>query len=389
MARQTILVKTNPKVVKWIIDDSGLDVAELAEKIKVTESDVEKWMTSSVEIEMKKLEKISRVLKRPLATFFLPEPPEESRIPDYRRLPGQKEIRLSLDTRAKIRDVRHLQEIAEDLMKAQGMDTEPMVAAVTTQSSPERIAETECKKLGLESGALSVPEAKTPRELYSALRQTIESLNIFVFQTSMQIEEVRAITLSDRLPMAIVVSSKDIVEARIFSLLHEYGHILLRKDGMCIPQTMYESGSYDDLQHIEAWCNSFAASVLMPEKPLLKECRMLEERGFEKEEIIYRLAAKFRVSKQAVAVRLRNLGKDDPASGYDLLLQKIKSSETRRSAKNTGGVERTRLCISNRGRKFVSLVLESEVRDIIHISDVAEYLGIKLKHLKKLEEQAL
>ncbi len=388
MARQTILVKTNPKVVRWIIDDSGLDVAELAEKIKVAESDVERWMASNVEIEMKKLEKLSRVLKRPLATFFLPEPPKESRIPDYRRLPGQEEIRLSPDTRAKIRDARHLQEIAEDLMKAQGMDAEPRVAAVTAQSSPERIAETERRKLGLESGALSMPEAKTPREIYNALRQTIESLNIFVFQASMQIEEVRAIALSDRLPMVIVVSSKDIVEARIFSLLHEYGHVLLRKDGMCIPQTVYESGSYDDLQRIEAWCNSFAASVLMPDGPLLKECRRLEERGFEKEEIIYRLAAKFKVSRQAAAVRLRNLGKDDPASGYGLL-QKIKNSETRRSAKNTGGVERTRLCISSKGRKFISLVLESEVRDIIHISDVADHLGIKLKHLKKLEEQAL
>jgi len=274
-------------------------------------------------------------------------------------------------------------------MKAQEMNMTPKVTQVTVQSSASKIAGTERARLGFKSDdpRLSA-DVETPSNLYNILRQKIESFNIFVFQTSMQIEDVRGVTLFDKLPVVIVINSKDSPEAKIFSLLHEYGHVLLKKDGICMPQNMYEKKSYDNMQLIEKWCNDFAASILMPEELFRKEYRRLEERDIEREKIVNALASKFRASRQAVTIRMRNLEKDNTTvAKYSQLLQKIKNNENGRATTRRGGLPRAKLCVSRKGKKFVSLVLESESRNIINISDVAEYLEIKLKHLKEVEKE--
>jgi len=75
MARQANLVKINPAVVKWIIDDSGLDTVDLAERLRVEKSDIKKRCTGRAEIEIKNLEKLSKAVRRPVTVFFLPNPP--------------------------------------------------------------------------------------------------------------------------------------------------------------------------------------------------------------------------------------------------------------------------------------------------------------------------
>ena len=388
MARQKSLIKINPKVVKWIIDDSGFDVTEIAEEIKVSKQDIVKWSTSDAELEIPKLKRLAKAVRRPMIVFFLPEPPKESKIEDYRRLPSEKEGKLTPDTREKIRDARCLQEIARELMEDQRMNMEPSVTNITVRSSPSKIARTERVRLGFKSDDPQLSEnAKTSRDHYNILRQAIESFNIFVFQAGMQ-ADVRGVTLPDRLPTAIVINSNDIPEARTFSLLHEYGHVLLKKDGICNPQTMHEKKSYDDLQRIEKWCNHFAASVLMPEELFLKEYHLLEESNIKQEKIMKTLAAKFKVSRQAAAIRIRNMVKDDAISSkYNQLLQNIKNSESEPPAKSSGGPSPARLCISRKGKKFVSLVLESEDKDIINIRNVSNYLDVKIKHLKEIEKE--
>jgi hypothetical protein len=43
-------------------------------------------------------------------------------------------------------------------------------------------------------------------------------------------------------------------------------------------------------------------------------------------------------------------------------------------------------CIHEKGKKFVSLVLQSKERGLITTADIVEYLSVKLKHLNKIEE---
>ena len=51
----------------------------------------------------------------------------------------------------------------------------------------------------------------------------------------MPIEDARGFALADANPKIIVVNSKDQIEARIFTLLHEFAHILLGETSISIP----------------------------------------------------------------------------------------------------------------------------------------------------------
>ena len=393
MSRQEVIVKIKPEVLKWIIDTSGWENEELAKKLNVSSDTLENWKKNNVGIKIKKLEKLSDFVKRPLAIFFLPSPPTESELPDYRKLPKDDAVKLTPSTLLSIRNARYLQSVAQELLKLQGIDPKPKInQKITLKNSPEAISKTERKKLGFESKdvLLSDEAKKSIRDFYNVLRRQIESLNIFVFQSSMPIQEVRGLTLSNKYPRVIVINSKDSHQARIFSLLHEYGHILLRKDGMCIPGAVFEQSDLDDTQRIESWCNRFAASVLMPKSQFLKELIKLEQKEKDLKNIITSLARKFRASNQSTAIRLKTLAKKDIPSYefqkiYDEFEDEAKLQHSKKKSKG-GGPGPTTLCISRKGQKFVSLVIDSKQSKNINNSDVIDYLNLNLKYLEKLQE---
>ena len=383
---ETNLVNVNPQVMKWIMDSSGCEIEELAEKLNVHETVIESWKTKSEGIKITKLEKLSEYLKRPLAIFFLQNPPTQADITDYRTVPNMQTVKLTKDTLVDIRNARYLQSIAKELMQLQGMDLYPNTRpGISIQVSPEKIAKAERKKLGFESNdvLLSKQAKKSTRDFYNVLRESIESLNIFVFQASIPITQVRGLTLSGQLPRIILISSKDSVEAKIFSLLHEYGHVLLRKDGLCIPETTFQKSDQIS-QDIETWCNKFAASALMPKTEFLGEYLKLEK-DMRLEMVIARLSRKFNSSKVATAIRIKNLvSNPDTVNQYLHTLDSI--GITSKKKKGTGGQSAVNQCISKKGKKFISLVLESKSRNVINNYNITDYPGINLKHMKKLEE---
>lgn len=394
MPRQMSLVKVKPDVLKWTIDSSGWEDEELAKKLRVSSQTLDDWKTKSVGIEIKKLEKLSECVKRPLALFFLQAPPDEPKLADYRKLPKDERIKLTKTTVTAIRNARYLQSVAHELLKMQGIDPKPKIdASATLRSSPEIFAKSERKRLGFESkDTFFSKEARKPaREFYDALRRRIESLNIFVFQGSMPIHEVRGLTLSDKYPRVIMINSKDTVPAKIFSLLHEYGHILLQKDGMCIPQDVLNQND-DDLQIVEAWCNKFAASVLMPQKEFLDELKNLQDKEEDLRKIVNSLSSKFRASKQATVIRIKTLTKGTLSMhDYNRILNDLKKEHVKDASKkeSKGGPGVVDICVSQKGKKFVSLVLESKRSKNITNSDVIDYLNLNLKHMQKLQERIL
>ena len=383
---ETKLVNVNPQVMKWIIDSSGCEIEELAEKLNVHETVIESWKTKSEGIKITKLEKLSKYLKRPLAIFFLESPPKQADIADYRTVQNMQTVKLTKDTLVDIRNARYLQSIAKELMQLQGLNLYPNTRpGISTQVSPEKIAKAERKKLGFESNdvLLSKQAKKSTRDFYNVLRESIESLNIFVFQASMPIKQVRGLALSGQLPRVILISSKDSVEAKIFSLLHEYGHVLLRKDGLCIPETTFQKSDQIS-QDIETWCNKFAASALMPKTEFLEEYLKLEK-DMRLERVIDHLSCKFNSSKVATAIRIKNLV-SNPDTVNQYLHTLDSSGITSKKKKGTGGLSAVNQCISKKGKKFISLVLESKSRNVINNYNITDYLGINLKHMKKLEE---
>ena len=389
MPRQKTTVMINPDIMKWAIDNSGFDIGDIANELKVTDKTVNDWKTKNQEINIKKLEDLAVYIKRPLAVFFLKTPPQESKLVDYRKLSRQQTVKLSPKSIISIRRARYLQSRALELMELQRINPEPSIdKKITINTSPEIIAEHERKKLGFESqNAMPKIAKRSIWDFYNTLKNTIESFNIFVFQDSIAINEMRGLTL-DKFPRIILINSRDSIHARIFSLLHEYGHILLRKDGMCVPQEAYMHNSDKSLQQIEKWCNVFAASILMPRQEFLSKYHKLRENELEIKEIINKLSGKFHASEQTTTIRMYNL---EPMSldfyKFKSILNEIAKDKTTKNEKKSMVPDIVNICISRKGRKFITLVLESKKDKIINNSDVIDCLGINLKHMQKLQEK--
>ncbi len=392
MRNQKTLVKINPKVLKWTIDSSGWTIKELSNKTEIEPEQITQWQSKTSSIELSKLERIALSLKKPLAVFFLPEPPKEKELTDYRKIAGFKNKKLSKKTLDAMRNARYIQSSAHELFELQNMSEEPDVEHINLKNSPEEIALYQRRKLDFEFEIINDNGRiikKPIQRVYNELREKIESMNIFVLQSSMPINEARGFTLTDKFPRIIVVNSKDDVKPKIFTLLHEYAHILLKKDGICLPNSENFHSNSNEIQLIEKWCNAFAGSLLMPKKEFLIELTSNEEKFEDPRKVIENLSKKFKVSKKATIVRILNLSanqsyKEMYLEYYDKILWE---APVKPKKKEGGAISQADKCISQKGRKYVRLVSDSKNKQLITVNSMISYLNLKIKHFDKLQSK--
>jgi Zn-dependent peptidase ImmA (M78 family) len=112
--------------------------------------------------------------------------------------------------------------------------------------------------------------------------------------------------------VTIAVNSDDSLLRRRFTIAHECGHLALAHDGeifidkQVVNRRDGNSSLAIDDREIEA--NQFAASLLMPREAVVAHLDDLLHSCRDRTMLIEQLAAKFRVSRQAMEIRLVNLG---------------------------------------------------------------------------------
>jgi len=380
-------VHINPAVLKWARESAGLGVQDVAKRIGASVDTVGKWESGEREPTLRVLEELSIFYKRPLAAFFLPAPPQEPPLPtDFRVLPGKESLPLSKKTRLAIREARRLQALATELMKEMGLDIEAKIWKTSLKANPEEVAAEERRRLGV-----GIEEQLSWGNSYLAFyswRQAIERLNVLVFQLRMPVEEARGFSLLDGELPAIVVNASDAIHARIFTLLHEYGHLLLSTAGVCLP---VEGPIAEAITpEVEKFCNHFAGALLVPKDALHKDeqVRSIARSGTVSDEAIDQIAKKFKVSKQVIWRRMQLTGLI-PLKKYQTKLEvwekEAAEKELKERRKSSFGIPPAKRCIQEKGPQFTSLILEAKDRDLITYSDVADYLSIRVKHLEKVQ----
>jgi Zn-dependent peptidase ImmA (M78 family) len=134
---------------------------------------------------------------------------------------------------------------------------------------------------------------------------------------SMDLEEdVSGLLITKPDISCVVIRKDDAVTRQRFSIAHEIGHFVLRHQfaagehvhvdrGYRVSHRDQRSSSGTDLKEIEA--NQFAAALLMPSSIVTEHIRAL---GIEalNDEHVTNLAHTFKVSEQAMTIRLSVLG---------------------------------------------------------------------------------
>jgi Zn-dependent peptidase ImmA (M78 family) len=331
------------------------------------------------------LEKLADIYKRPLAVFFLPEPPRELPLPkDFRTLPKDRETPLSPDTRLAVRRARRLQSLAKSLSASLGREPTPTLARLTLSADPEQSAQKMRSEFAINKEVQFRWRNQT--QALKTWKKAVQAQGVLVFEMRMQ-EGIRAFSLTNEAFPTVVLNVRDALTARTFSLFHEYAHLLLNDGGICDWRDvrLAEGG----IRSTERFCNHFAGALLVPEV-VLRTHDLVERTGYRDEwpdHILRRLATDFRVSQEVILRRLTSVSLSSKTF-YELKHEEWKPEFWKKKPRQKSEWPRNMPveCMREKGVAFVSLVLGSHAEGRITSGDVADYLGLRLKHLPKVQE---
>ena len=384
MAR-SIPALIRPRLLIWARKMSGLRVHEAARKSDINEAKLLAWEKGEDRPTIAELRTLGEIYKRPIAVFYLAEPPaafDAQR--EFRRLPGLDPSEESLEMRLELRRALYRREAAAEIYD----NLHEQVPRLTDGANPGDDAEivggrirkllsvTWTEQLGWPSAGAAL----------NAWRQSIEKVGILVFQTSgVSLEEMRGISIPRGPLPVILLNNADSPHGRIFSLLHEFAHTLLANAGHKTSVMSQRASPFDLV--LERSSNAFAAAALMPEKNFLSVAYEFPTALEGQDSALLNLADAIKVSPEAILRRLVSLRKVPMQLYREKRAQWQRRPWYLRRKRSTGGAPVEVRIVANAGRPFVSLVLEGYRRSKVSSTDVSDYLGVQLKYLDRVQRQ--
>lgn len=379
----------NPEVLIWAREESKLTLEESAEKLKGHLGSDPIARLASLESESNReqltfslLQAISNAYGVSLVTLFLPSAPPHSEQPtDFRTLKGRAPI-LGKETISAIRNTQRFMEAINELIQdVPGSYQQPDLPQVNLSDNPEAIA-------NVERGRLKVTVQTqhswpNPSKAFDAWRWHVEQLGILVFTFHMPIKDCLGFALNnDGLP-AIVVNSNYDDAGQIFTLFHEYAHVLLRQFGIC-----GRTEKVDD-KKIEVFSNNFAASLLMPKHEvtdIAELCSLNNQTKLEFDNVLEAgrsISNYFKVSVESAILRIERLGLAPLGSHYEYGLRMQGRGKTQQ-----GGhvVPYYRRYLNRFGNRYLSIILSALHENHINAVEAYDMLGgVKSRHFRDLE----
>lgn len=210
----------------------------------------------------------------------------------------------------------------------------------------------------------------SPRDLFKDLRNQLAEIGILVMQKGgaglgtnrpIEISELRAFVLLDDYAPLIFINQKDSYTARIFSLIHEFIHILHGTDELL-------SGNDRDIVE-ERHINKVVAAFLMP---------ALEFKMHFDSNNIDRTARYFGVSPQAVAIRAQGLRLINSTDDVNYMPPVV-------PPKSSGG-DPYNTALSYNDRRYMSALVAAQENGTVLPTEAASLIGISYKMLDRTIE---
>jgi Zn-dependent peptidase ImmA (M78 family)/transcriptional regulator with XRE-family HTH domain len=386
-----------PAVLTWARQTAGFSLAEAARRLKITEERLAAWEdpNNADAPSIPQLRKLAALFKRPLAVFYLPEaPPRFAVMRDLRRLPGTGARSYSPAVQLEIRAANERRELALELAADLEQEVQKFTLTATMEEDAETVGARIRTVLGVTMDLQLHWRDNEGRAGFNAWRNRIENLGVLVFQTTRfpSNEASGFAIVAETLPV-IAVNRNDALTRRTFSLLHELAHLMIRVSGVSELATDVNRPPED--QRIEVFCNSVAAAALIPRDVLLADARVVVQ-GTRSEQWsdaeIRDLADQFGVSREALLRRLLTLNRTTEAfyaRKRAQFIAEFDESQKRKKEKAAESEMKRNMpqeTVSNFGRRLVNMLLDNYHQDRMTLSEVSGYLGLKVKHVPRLEE---
>lgn len=361
------IVEINLEALKYAIIFSGYDLDSLTSRIsikRINKSYFEEIFDGKRKMFYGELKHVDNYLKRGVPFYFLKKFPVDNVLINFRKKNSLESIPPKM-----INMIRDYDLIREEIKLLENNNlSENKKKTLKRFESPEETAIYFRKLFNLNEDLIIKSSSS---EVFEFIRANIEELGIYIFKDSFSENDVRGLNLiGNNLPEIILINSNDDKNAEIFSLLHEFGHCLLKDEELDI-----DKKEEINLTKVEEWCNKFAYFFMITSD--VEELEKFSKSN--KEELISlktlsELSKKYKVSKHAFMYRFYLLGIINLKEYEEF---KSKSPIKFKRKTKSGGGDYYRTLRSRISKKFVRLVYKNYSEGNISLKSTLDYLKIK------------
>lgn len=353
--------RANPMVIRWARTTLNIEPDRAAKRAGVTEAVLKAVEDGTQAATLAQLRALAELYKRPVAVFFLPQPPRKVRLPhDYRS--GAHE--LTRETLLSIRRARNVQEGIRLLSsETPAPQYWPRAAGAKADADAAR------RWLGISD--LDQLESKTSLDFLRIAASRLEQRGIQVLLHSFPREDAKAYSFADAPPIVVISTNDSVVGSRLFSLFHELRHLSRGDSGLCV--------TLEDTPHAkERACDEFAAQVLMPEELVRK--LTYGRRGEVLADAVDQIADQLKCSKSALLIRFEELG----LINAEQRRSKMRELSLRSMPTGGGRSSRTSVVVKSSGPLLTELVFRAYSRDQLGAVEAARLLNTSPANLHEV-----
>jgi len=314
-------------ILQWIYSSYAEKIDEnLTMKINT-------WISGAQKPTFTEIENLSKKTKIPFGYFFLNEPPKEDLpILEYRTVDSAEIANPSRELIDTVSYMEFVQGYLREFRRDIGYGKCEAVGAgknLSIQDFTKRIREVLTLEKEWYKGARG--------ELFNLLRSKLEDVGVVIMKNgivanntrrALNYREFRAFTMIDSYAPLIFINSTDTNNGQIFSLLHEFAHILLGESNFYNARISGTNTSRNN----EIICNAVTAEILVPSDIFCVK--------WEQERDIFKLADYFCcsaivVARKALDSNYINQSKYDDVCKF--VIQKADESREKRKEQESGG----------------------------------------------------
>jgi Zn-dependent peptidase ImmA (M78 family) len=372
-------INVSNHVLVWAREALALNKTDAAERTNISINRLTQLEEGEKQPTLGELKAFSREYKRTIATLLLSKPPEEKPLPNDRRTIDSNQLGMFHEKSIlAIRKARAMANALIELKSDAGIEIPKFELSASINESPQEVA----KRLRASINLDEIQDYENINDVLEAYIEKIESLGVAIFQLSLTQDNLRGFSLVDEaIPIIGIKRGGEPPTAKIFTLFHEMGHLLLNEGGIC-------DLSFKSNMEIEKWCNEFAAEILIPKAVLLQTVLVQQHQAnnemiWPKKELV-ELGNQFHVGPLAILRSLKELNLT--TSSYYSEKHEAWNKPQYGRAKKPEGRNIPKETINEKGKSYVWLAFNAYDQNRINLKDLSDFLGVRLSYIAKTRQ---
>lgn len=255
--------KLNPNILRWARETAGFSSEDAAKKLGVGVERLKELERGERDPSSRQLLLMAEKYRRPLVTFYLPEPPPERQgATDFRSVSERQSPQSEALLQTIVRDVQARQQLVRSaLEEADEAVVLGFVGSLKREQGVESFVASMRELIPVSLEQFRAQQNVT--EAFALLRANVEKLGVYVLlmgnlgthHTNLDANVFRGFTLSDNFAPFVVINENDSRSAWSFTLLHELAHVWSGETAI---------SGYESNNRLERFCDEVASRFLLP-----------------------------------------------------------------------------------------------------------------------------